>query len=176
VVPEDKYKKACARCAHRRLTASAPYEYVLGRSRRKGLPKGYLKIRPAKGILNKIRYRHGIVQYAKPLSTQGIATHKLYPISKHDPWVHDKVIDLLYLDLIIGLKDHDVYYFEGKNGPIEIGRMEDGTRRWYAQLAGKPSSPIFYASNLNAVCEHVWNKMMGPNEREPYLDVFDIGA
>jgi hypothetical protein len=96
------------------------FEYALSKPLDKGgAPPGYVGHRKARKLIT-WKYRHGIVQYRRPLREEVIIKYKLEPLTPEDPWVMEMIMDVVADDVLGGLIENNIFEVSVKGGNVAV--------------------------------------------------------
>lgn len=162
--------------AARLVSARRVYEYLLSSPLEdKGAPPGHIGHRKAKKLLT-WKFRHGVAQYPRPLSSQQIDRYKLRPVSKTDPYYEPWAIDNLYNDIVRFLIRKDRYLAPTARGHIMIEPSSVAGKQFELHrlnILGNPVGQTVYVNSIRDAAEILWDEM-SKERKDEYLDSFEI--
>ena len=156
------------------------YEYALAKSLDKGgAPGGWVGHRKANKRLT-WKFRHGVVQYKRPLKQDTIYQYRLEPLTPKDPEFLRQMLSLVYDDIarsmiMVGNYEHDV-----KGGNVaRVGNDPTSPKHVYLlEIFDRAGNPVGkgkrFKERMQAAAE-LW-KHFTPKKQQTYIDVisFDI--
>ena len=158
------------------LIDASAYEYALSRPLdREGAPAGYINHRKARKRLT-WKYRHGVVQYARPLSDSQVTQYRLAPLSAEDPAIVEMITDLVYDDVMSQLvaKDEFIASVAGGNSVVVRYDFDSGPGvKWGVTLFNRIGNQVgekIVHTKVEQVARTVW-EMYDGKQKDAYYKV-----
>ena len=151
------------------------YEYALSRSLKKnGAPPGYVNHRRPKNPFS-WRYRHGVVQYNRPVSEDDMVDHNLEPLTQSDPRFMEAIYHLVYDDVMTQLVNNSRYVtvIDGNKTAVIERDFDVRPHKMGLQVydrSGNPVGKIIHARDVGTIVPSLW-KMFTDKRKKTYLSV-----